>query len=108
MKTRTGTKQVEVTIYGCDRCDFEDQNPRMVEFHLADRHLCLEQKDNKYRFDSEEDALKWLIIKKIPYCSHAVEWNGPGWYQTQTWPLPRHKSEYPDIGIKLCPCNPPE
>lgn len=91
MKTRTETNVVPEetytkTIFGCDFCDFEDEDEERVKAHHGKTHASKKTIDvggiTFHWFDSKEDAELFLDPpgdhSHIDYTS--VHWSEPGWY----------------------------
>lgn len=101
MRTITTTahvpaEDVTVTTFGCDACDFTADDKDAVTEHHAKEHACKAEMQaagrSLYRFDTEADADAWLDVKHSDwYQVREVDWDGPGWYATETWtqPCPR-------------------
>ena len=83
MKTITQTKQVEETLYCCDKCDFKSKDNYDTENHYVKAHSFLKEKTiNIHRFlyfQTKEDAK--LFIKHCGGFDGRVYWDSPGWYE---------------------------
>jgi hypothetical protein len=78
MRTIKGTKTVEVTIYGCDHCEYQTDTPSNLRYHVGDKHSYLDRR--------EIDGATWSYIpNEAAHEAIRGEWNdgrwdGPGWY----------------------------
>lgn len=91
MKTRVETIQVpaesyERTHFGCEHCDFEDEDKDNFLRHYAKNHAVKKETEvaglKLMWFDSKEDAELWLDPPGdyTPHDSSEVQWVNPGWY----------------------------
>ena len=77
----------EITVYGCDVCDFQDEDDEKVSIHYGKIHAVKEiidiGKDKFVRFDTKEDMKSWArtITLNDCYDETNVEWYGSGWYK---------------------------
>lgn len=81
----------ETMMYGCDCCDFENDDEDVVKEHYAKNHACRETKtigsDQFVRFETEDDMNIWAESQCVNsfgaggyYDDIKVKWDGPGWY----------------------------
>lgn len=84
-------RRVEVKRYACDDCDFSSSSQSVVEEHWAKKHACrkeIARGDVVFcLFDTKEAAEAWLGQRcdEESYRVRNVDWQGPGWYTTETW-----------------------
>ena len=76
--------ETEVTVFGCDFCDFESYNEEDVikhhgEAHAVKKQITIEGKE-LYYFEKEEDAKSWLDTSCEYYDQMDVNWDCSGWY----------------------------
>ena len=86
MKRITKVEQIEteVTIFGCDFCDFESYDEEDVIKHHGEAHAVKKQVTIEgtelYYFETIEDARSWLDKFCEYYDQVDVNWDSPGWY----------------------------
>ena len=81
-------REVVVTTYSCDECDFKSGTAGGAAYHHAERHACrqrIELEDKFfYRFQTKEDLDVWLEHYYARDIRKSI-WEGPGWYALSTW-----------------------
>jgi hypothetical protein len=86
MKKKTKVEQIEteVTIYGCDFCDFESYDEEDVERHHGEMHAVKGKTTVEgielYFFEKEDDADLWLGASFDYYDHVTLNWDSAGWY----------------------------
>jgi len=89
-----GAHEEETTVYGCDCCEFENEDENEVEKHYALTHAVKEMKEvdgfKFVRFETKEGMDAWAGAQCGGYgeyegwhgsSSYSRTWCGPGWYR---------------------------
>lgn len=90
MRIRTEAYQstTEVTLYGCDRCNYESDSEEDLKKHIGQCHA-IEQKlkvgDDEWLFFRREEDYKIYLDSFDGFMGADIRegmWSGPGWYST--------------------------